>query len=155
MQSTSNVWSDESAKLQACVERICAERHATVPLSTYRLQLNNRFHFEDARKLVPYLGRLGVTHLYSSPILMAREGSQHGYDIIDHSKLNPEIGTEDDFRQLVAELKRHGMGLLLDIVPNHMGVGNGNNPWWQDVLQNGRTSNYADFFDIDWVPLKP
>ena len=155
MQSTSNVWSDESAKLQACVERICAERHATVPLSTYRLQLNNRFHFEDARKLVPYLCRLGVTHLYSSPILMAREGSQHGYDIIDHSKLNPEIGTEDDFRQLVAELKRHGMGLLLDIVPNHMGVGNGNNPWWQDVLQSGRTSNYADFFDIDWVPLKP
>ena len=155
MQSTSNVWSDETAGLSACLQRISAERHGTIPLSTYRVQLNNRVHFEDARRLVPYLCRLGVTHLYSSPILMAREGSQHGYDIIDHSKLNPEIGTEDDFRQLVAELKRHGMGLLLDIVPNHMGVGNGNNPWWQDVLQNGRTSVYADFFDIDWEPLKP
>ncbi len=155
MQSTSNMWSGESADLSACLDRISAERHRAIPLSTYRVQLNNRFHFEDARKLVPYLSQLGVTHLYSSPILMARKGSQHGYDIIDHSKLNPEIGTEADFRQLVAELKRHGMGLLLDIVPNHMGVGNGNNPWWQDVLQNGRTSVFADFFDIDWEPLKP
>lgn len=155
MQSTSNVRSGESAELHACLERICEERHAAIPLSTYRLQLNNRFHFEDARKLVPYLCRLGITHLYSSPILMARAGSQHGYDIIDHSKLNPEIGTEDDFRRLVEELKCHGMGLLLDVVPNHMGVGNGDNPWWQDVLQNGRTSIYADFFDIDWEPLKP
>ncbi len=153
MQSTSNVWSGESSELFTCLKRISSEK--TAPLSTYRLQLNNRFHFEDARKLVPYLRRLGVTHLYSSPILMARAGSQHGYDIIDHSKLNPEIGTEEEFRQLVGELKRHGMGLVLDIVPNHMGVGNGNNPWWQDVLQNGRTSIYADFFDIDWEPLKP
>lgn len=155
MQTTSKEWGDESAELSACLQRVCTERLATVPLSTYRLQLNNRFHFEDARKLVPYLCRLGITHLYSSPILMARAGSQHGYDIIDHSKLNPEIGTEENFRELVAELKRHGMGLLLDIVPNHMGVGNGDNPWWQDVLQNGRTSIYADFFDIDWEPLKP
>src|SRR5690349_3668787 len=84
MQSTSNVWSAETSELSACLERISSGR--TVPVSTYRLQLNNRFHFEDARKLVPYLCRLGITHLYSSPILMAREGSQHGYDIIDHSQ---------------------------------------------------------------------
>ncbi len=155
LQETGNVPTGESLELSACLERISAEANTHVPLSTYRLQLNNRFHFKDARRLVPYLDKLGVSHLYSSPILMAREGSQHGYDIIDHSKLNPEIGTEEEFRELALELKQRGMGLLLDIVPNHMGVGHGNNPWWQDVLQNGRTSIYADFFDIDWNPLKP
>jgi (1->4)-alpha-D-glucan 1-alpha-D-glucosylmutase len=146
---------DELSELCACLERVSADKPKSFPLSTYRLQLNNRFRFEDARKLVPYLYRLGIAHVYTSPILMARSGSQHGYDIIDHNRLNPEIGTEAEFRQLVAELKQRGMGLLLDIVPNHMGVGHGTNPWWQDVLQNGRTSMYADFFDIDWEPLKP
>ena len=136
------------------MERI-AEKRAMRPLSTYRLQFNKNFHFDDARRLVAYLGQLGVSHCYASPILMARAGSQHGYDIIDHNRLNPEIGTEAEFRSLVAELKSHGMGLLLDIVPNHMGVGHGTNPWWQDVMQNGRSSAYADFFDIDWEPLKP
>ena len=87
---------------------------------------------------------------------MARAGSQHGYDIIDHSKLNPEIGTEEEFRRAVRGAESNAAwGCLLDIVPNHMGVGHGDNPWWQDVLQNGRTSIYADFFDIDWEPLKP
>ncbi len=146
---------NELTELCGCLERLYAEKPKTFPLSTYRLQLNNRFRFEDARKLVVYLHRLGIGHMYTSPILMARAGSQHGYDIIDHNLLNPEIGTENDFRQLVAELKQRKMGLLLDIVPNHMGVAYGNNPWWQDVLQNGRTSAYADFFDIDWEPLKP
>ena len=106
-------------------------------------------------QLIPYLWKLGISHCYSSPILKARAGSQHGYDIIDHNQLNPEIGTEDEFRRLATELKQRGMGLLLDTVPNHMGVGAGDNPWWQDVLQNGRASTYADFFDIDWEPLKP
>jgi (1->4)-alpha-D-glucan 1-alpha-D-glucosylmutase len=119
------------------------------------MQFQADWRFEDARRLVPYLHALGVTHLYSSPILKARAGSTHGYDIVDHNAINPEIGTEDDFRALVRDLKAAGMGVLLDIVPNHMGVGYGTNPWWQDVLENGRASAFAEFFDIDWEPLKP
>ncbi len=125
------------------------------PLSTYRLQFSKDFRFEDARRLVGYLRELGVSHCYASPILKARSGSNHGYDIVDHNQLNPEIGTEQEFRALVAELKNHGMGLILDTVPNHMGLGHGTNPWWQDVLENGRASAYADYFDIDWDALKP
>ncbi len=154
MQTASNVLNGTAAELCDCFERLSIEKVKSIPLSTYRVQFNNRFHFQDARELIPYLQNLGITHLYSSPILKAREGSQHGYDIIDHNRVNPEIGTEDEFRQLATELKARGMGLLLDIVPNHMGVGYGNNPWWQDVVQNGRTSIYAEFFDIDWEPLK-
>jgi len=146
---------DETTALCACLNDLLREKSGTVPLSTYRLQFNRGFRFEDARQLVPYLAKLGISHCYASPILKARAGSTHGYDIIDHTQLNPEIGSEEEFRQLVAELKTHGMGLVLDTVPNHMGVGHGDNPWWQDVLQNGRTSAYADFFDIDWGPLKP
>ena len=146
---------EQTSELTQCFERIWAEKRALTPLSTYRFQFNGGFRFEDARKLVPYLAQLGVSHCYASPILKARAGSQHGYDIIDHTQLNPEIGSEGDFRNLVAELKSHGMGLILDTVPNHMGIGHGGNPWWQDVMQNGRTSTYADFFDIDWEPLKP
>lgn len=155
MQTSSPVLAVPSTELSECFERIAAEKQAARPLSTYRLQFNNRFHFEDARRLVSYLSQLGISHCYASPILKARAGSQHGYDIIDHNQLNPEIGTEEEFRSLVAELKAHGMGLVLDTVPNHMGVGHGTNPWWQDVMQNGRTSAYADFFDIAWEPLKP
>jgi (1->4)-alpha-D-glucan 1-alpha-D-glucosylmutase len=154
MQTVSNLLNGTAMELCDCFERLSAEKLESIPLSTYRLQLNNQFHFQDAQKLIPYLQKLGITHLYSSPILKAREGSQHGYDIIDHNQVNPEIGTEEEFRQLATELKARGMGLLLDIVPNHMGVGYGNNPWWHDVLQNGRTSIYAEFFDIDWEPLK-
>ncbi len=142
-------------ELTECLERLAAEKRDVSPLSTYRLQFNRNLHFEDARRLVPYLSRLGVSHCYTSPLLKARPGSDHGYDIVDHNQLNPEIGSEEEFRSLVSELKAHGMGLILDIVPNHMGVGYGTNPWWQDVLQNGRTSAYAGFFDIDWEPLKP
>jgi len=155
MQVTSIAVIDETSELCACLEDLKRSKLAGIPLSTYRLQFNKSFRFEDARRLVPYLAKLGITHCYSSPILKARSGSPHGYDIIDHSQLNPEIGTELEFREFVAELKNHGMALLLDMVPNHMGVGHGDNPWWQDVLQNGRTSEYADFFDIDWEPLKP
>ena len=155
MQTSLPVQTVQSLELSECFERIAAVKHAARPLSTYRLQFNNRFHFDDARQLVPYLSQLGVSHCYASPILKARAGSQHGYDIIDHNQLNPEIGSEEEFQNLVAELKANGMGLILDTVPNHMGVGHGTNPWWQDVMQNGRTSDYADFFDIDWEPLKP
>jgi (1->4)-alpha-D-glucan 1-alpha-D-glucosylmutase len=125
------------------------------PRATYRLQFHSGFTLKDALKLVPYLSSVGISHLYASPILQARAGSMHGYDIVDHNRINPEVGSEEDLRALVAELRSRGMGLVLDTVPNHMGVGFGDNPWWQDVLENGRTAEHANFFDIDWSPLKP
>ena len=145
----------ESAGLAECLDRLAARQHADRPISTYRLQFNREFRFVDARALVPYLHALGITHCYSSPLLKARAGSAHGYDITDHNSLNPEIGSEEEFQALISELRVNGMALILDTVPNHMGVGHGDNPWWQDVLQNGRSSAYADFFDIDWEPFKP
>ena len=154
MRSSPAALALESSGLSECLDRLAASKQANRPLAMYRLQLRREFGFEDARQLVPYLNRLGITHCYASPILRARAGSQHGYDIEDHNAINPEIGTPEEFRSLVAELKAHGMGLVLDIVPNHMGVGHGTNPWWQDVLENGRTSQYAEFFDIDWEPFK-
>ncbi|AHY45479.1 malto-oligosyltrehalose synthase [Rubrobacter radiotolerans] len=122
-----------------------------VPRATYRLQLNGEFTFQDAEGLVPYLARLGVSDLYASPYMEARSGSTHGYDIVDHGRLNPEIGTEEDYERLVNALHEHGMGQLLDWVPNHMGVGP-DNSWWLDVLENGPASRYASFFDIEWRP---
>jgi (1->4)-alpha-D-glucan 1-alpha-D-glucosylmutase len=120
-----------------------------IPSATYRLQFNRNFRFADARALVPYLHELGISDLYASPIFKARPGSAHGYDITDPTQLNPELGSEEDFEELVAELKRHDMGLVLDIVPNHMSA-TVDNPWWADVLENGRSSPYASYFDIDW-----
>ena len=123
-------------------------------LATYRVQMHAEFTLEQARRIVPYLDRLGVSHLYSSPILKAREGSTHGYDVVDPTVVNPELGTDDDRRSLVGELHGRGMGLLLDIVPNHMGIGPAN-PFWEDVLRHGRRSRYAAWFDIDWdVPTE-
>jgi (1->4)-alpha-D-glucan 1-alpha-D-glucosylmutase len=121
-----------------------------IPLATYRLQLNRELRFEDARGLVPYLHRLGISDLYTSPILRARQGSRHGYDVVDPTQLNPELGNEADFEALSRELKEYGMGLLLDIVPNHMAA-SPENPLWRDLLENGRCSPYASFFDIDWA----
>ncbi len=144
----------ETAGLSECLDRLAATKGRNRPLSTYRLQFQRGFRFQDARYLVPYLHALGITHCYSSPILKSRPGSMHGYDITDHNQLNPELGTEEEFQDFVRELKSAGMGLVLDIVPNHMGVGHGSNPWWQDVLENGQASRYAQFFDIDWRPLK-
>ncbi len=119
------------------------------PRATYRLQFNAGFGFEAARRIVPYLASLGISHLYASPLTMARPGSGHGYDVIDFNRLNPELGDEAAFEALVALLHAHGMGLILDFVPNHMGVGT-DNPWWLDVLEWGQESPYASFFDIDW-----
>jgi (1->4)-alpha-D-glucan 1-alpha-D-glucosylmutase len=127
------------------------EAPARIPVATYRLQLHKGFRFTDAIDLVPYLAKLGVSHVYASPFLKARPGSVHGYDVVDHNRINPEIGTEAELERLIAELRRHGMGLVLDVVPNHMGVLHGGNPWWQDVLEKGRASPYAKFFDIDWL----
>src|SRR5581483_802468 len=125
-----------------------------IPVAMYRFQFNRNFTFRDATQLVPYLASLGITHCYASPYLRARPGSMHGYDIIDHNALNPEIGSPEDYEQFVAELHRHGMGQVLDIVPNHMGVMGADNAWWLDVLENGEASAYADYFDIDWEPVK-
>lgn len=105
--------------------------------------------------MLPYLARLGISHLYVSPILTARSGSMHGYDIVDHGRVNPELGGEDDLRRLVGDLRGLGMGLIVDIVPNHMAVGNHDNEWWMDVLRWGRESPYASFFDIDWNAPDP
>ena len=117
--------------------------------STYRVQLNASFTLADARRIVPYLERLGVSHLYCSPVLKARRGSTHGYDVVDPTVVNPEIGTEEEFRELSRELHAREMGVLLDIVPNHMGTGP-ENPYWDDVLKHGERSRYAPWFDIDW-----
>lgn len=125
-----------------------------IPVATYRLQFNRNFTFAQATKIVPYLAQLGISHCYASPYLRARPGSMHGYDIVDHNQLNPEIGTPEEFDELVETLHRYGMGQILDIVPNHMGVMGADNSWWLDVLENGEASNHAEFFDIDWQPLK-
>jgi (1->4)-alpha-D-glucan 1-alpha-D-glucosylmutase len=119
------------------------------PSATYRIQFNLSFRFADARDLVPYLHDLGISDLYASPRFKARKGSSHGYDVIDPQRINSELGTEREFEELVQRLQDYGMGLLLDIVPNHMAA-SAENPWWTDVLQNARSSPYADFFDIDW-----
>jgi (1->4)-alpha-D-glucan 1-alpha-D-glucosylmutase len=126
------------------------------PLSaTARLQFHKDFPIGAATSLIGYFAELGISHLYASPLLKARPGSTHGYDIVDHNQVNPELGGEPALRGLVAELRRHDMGLILDIVPNHMGVGGADNAWWLDVLEWGRASIYADFFDIDWDPPDP
>ncbi len=125
-----------------------------IPLSTYRLQFNREFTFTDAADLVSYLDRLGVSHAYASPYLKARAGSVHGYDIVDHNELNPEIGDGDSFHHFVHTLRDHGMGQILDLVPNHMGIFGDDNVWWLDVLENGPASAYAVFFDIEWRPTK-
>jgi (1->4)-alpha-D-glucan 1-alpha-D-glucosylmutase len=126
-----------------------------VPSATYRLQFNQGFTFRDARDLVPYLQGLGISDCYASPVLRARAGSSHGYDICDHSRLNPELGGEEDFEDFAAALREHGMGLILDAVPNHMGIADPGNAWWMDVLENGPGSPNAAFFDIDWHPVNP
>ena len=125
-----------------------------IPASTYRLQFNGQFRFSDAREIVPYLHHLGISDIYASPYFKAREGSLHGYDILDQNSLNPEIGSEDDYDELVGALHSREMGQILDIVPNHMCIEGQGNAYWMDVLENGPSSTYADFFDIDWRPVK-
>jgi (1->4)-alpha-D-glucan 1-alpha-D-glucosylmutase len=122
----------------------------STPIATYRLQLNARFGFDQAAAIVPYLNALGISHLYASPFLKARAGSGHGYDVVDHNTLNPELGGEPAFRRLTAALAQADMGLILDFVPNHMGVNYADNAWWLDVLEWGPESPHAASFDIDW-----
>jgi len=128
---------------------------ADVPRATYRVQLHGGFTFAEAHERIAYMAALGVSHLYSSPFFKARPGSNHGYDLVDHNTVNPEIGTREDLDRLTAELREHEMGMVLDFVPNHMGIGTSDNTWWLDVLENGPSSLYAPYFDIDWAPVKP
>jgi (1->4)-alpha-D-glucan 1-alpha-D-glucosylmutase len=124
-----------------------------IPIATYRLQLSADFNFDAAASVAPYLRALGITHLYASPFMKARKGSTHGYDIIDHAEFNPELGGEAGFERLSAALKEQDLGLILDFVPNHVGVHFADNPWWLDVLEWGQTSPHAVSFDIDWELL--
>jgi (1->4)-alpha-D-glucan 1-alpha-D-glucosylmutase len=124
-----------------------------IPLATYRLQLTADFNFERAAEVVPYLKALGITHLYASPFMKARQGSTHGYDVVDHTKLNPELGGEAGFAKLSDALCAHDLGLILDFVPNHVGVHFADNPWWLDMLEWGPASPHAGAFDIDWDQL--
>ena len=133
----------------------CCSDLLSVPVATYRLQFNSEFGFEAARRILPYLHDLGISHIYASPYFKAKVGSAHGYDITDHNSLNPEVGTKQEYEAFIAEMKKLGMGQILDIVPNHMCVESSDNLWWFDVLENGPSSPYASFFDIDWDPEKP
>jgi (1->4)-alpha-D-glucan 1-alpha-D-glucosylmutase len=124
------------------------------PRATYRMQFHKGFTFAHAAALAPHLANLGVSHLYASPILAARAGSTHGYDVVDHARINPELGGEAGFRALCAALRAHDIGIIVDIVPNHMAVGGADNPCWLDLLENGRDSVFANMFDIDWEPAQ-
>ncbi len=123
--------------------------------ASQRLQFHKGFTLDDAVALVPYFARLGISHLYASPLLSARAGSMHGYDVVDPTTVNPELGGEAALRRLVAALRQHDMGLILDIVSNHMAVGGADNPWWLDLLEWGRLSPYCEFFDIQWHSPDP
>jgi (1->4)-alpha-D-glucan 1-alpha-D-glucosylmutase len=131
-----------------------ALRMIRIPTCTYRLQFNRWFTFSQAREIVPYLDALGVSDVYASPYFQASPDSLHGYDITDHNKLNPAIGSRADYDAWIAQLHAHSMGQVLDFVPNHVGIADSRNLWWMDVLENGPSSRYAPFFDIDWQPLK-
>jgi len=130
------------------------KQHPRIPSCTYRLQFNRWFTFAQAREIVPYLHELGVSDAYASPYFQASAESLHGYDITDHNKFNAAIGSREEYDAWVAELHAHGMGQVLDFVPNHMGIAEPGNEWWMDVLENGPSSMYAPYFDIDWRPIK-
>jgi (1->4)-alpha-D-glucan 1-alpha-D-glucosylmutase len=125
-----------------------------VPRATYRLQLRREFNFRHARSALPYLAGLGISHLYLSPIFAARSGSAYGYDVVDHCAINPELGTPEEFRSLAVDARKHGLGIVLDIVPNHTAIAPNGNRWWLDVVENGPAARFADYFDIDWTPVR-
>ena len=148
------LWPDDEVKeiFNTVAKNLPASRK--LPGATYRLQFNHQFKFSDAKSIVSYLHELGISDVYASPYFMAQKGSLHGYDILNPNLLNPEIGTEPEYEEFIRELESHGMGQILDIVPNHMCITGNENIWWMDVLENGPSSLYADFFDIDWNPVK-
>lgn len=158
---SASVMLDQTLDTAQLIEKILSDVKKTlkerqhVPTATYRFQFNREFTFKQAREQLDYLKRLGISDLYASPYFRARKDSMHGYDIADHNQLNPNIGTQEDYDDMVAQLHRQGMSQLLDTVPNHMGIGETTNTWWMDVLENGQASLYAPYFDIDWEPLNP
>jgi len=124
----------------------------TPPRATYRLQLHRDFGFDDVARIAPYLAQLGISHVYTSPFLKARPGSMHGYDIVAHDELNPELGGAAGYLRMIEALHANDLKLIIDFVPNHMGVGGSDNPLWLDVLEWGSESRYAGWFDIEWEP---
>lgn len=148
--------SDQEDLVEKIYEKIKEDQQLRqhFPGATYRFQFNRFFTFDQAQAQINYLKRLGITDLYASPYFKARAESMHGYDICDHNTLNPSIGNQKDYDQMVNELHRHDLYQILDIVPNHMGIGEPCNTWWMDVLENGPSSLFATYFDIDWNPLK-
>src|SRR3954469_25805885 len=124
-----------------------------LPLATYRVQLHKGFGFNAAASIAEYLDELGVTDLYTSPFLRAAPGSNHGYDVLDHQQLNPELGTPADHAAMCSAVREKGLGHVLDIVPNHMGIGSGNS-LWMDLLENGPSARAARYFDVEWRPVK-
>jgi (1->4)-alpha-D-glucan 1-alpha-D-glucosylmutase len=149
---------DPAAHNHACTVKSVVQEALTVktiPGATYRLQLNKNFTLRDAEALVGYLHDLGISDAYISPIQQARPGSLHGYDICDHSRINAELGGEEAFNAFANTLRKHAMGLIIDVVPNHMGINHPSNGWWMDVLENGPSSKHARNFDIDWHPVNP
>jgi (1->4)-alpha-D-glucan 1-alpha-D-glucosylmutase len=128
--------------------------HPSIPTATYRFQLRREFGFRDAEPLAGYLRDLGISQVYTSPFFKAAPGSSHGYDISDHNQLNPEVGSAEDFEAFAAALREAQLGLVVDFVPNHMGIADSGNAWWMDVLEHGQGSPFASYFDIDWDPTK-
>nr|MBU1328676.1 malto-oligosyltrehalose synthase [Candidatus Omnitrophota bacterium] len=134
---------------------ICRKIKAVfIPSSVYRIQLNREFTFRHAIAMVPYLNELGIEAVYCSPYFQASPGSMHGYNVTDPTRINPEIGSTEDYELFCSTLAHNGLGQIADVVPNHMGITGNNNPWWNDVLENGPSSLYARYFDIDWRPIK-
>ena len=124
------------------------------PSSTYRIQLNKHCTFRQVMEYVPTLSEMGISHVYLAPFLEARPGSVHGYDIVNHSRINPEVGSKEDLQQLSKLLHSYDMGIIADVVPNHMSASSTHNFWWYDLLENGPASQFASYFDIDWFPSK-
>lgn len=165
-QPVETLWNNETMR-QVCAALARARPHegeraevrrrqlSRVPRATYRLQLHRGFGFDDAARIVPYLAMLGISHVYCSPIHRARPGSMHGYDVVSHDEVNPELGGMPAFERFTLALQRHGMSQLIDLVPNHMGVLGTDNRWWMDVLANGMASRHATYFDIHWQSLTP
>jgi (1->4)-alpha-D-glucan 1-alpha-D-glucosylmutase len=139
--------------LDPAIEAVVSRRH--IPWATYRLQFNQTFTFREARRLVPYLDDLGIGDCYASPLFKTCFDDSHGYDICDHTAFNPALGGPEEFEAFAADLQARGMGLILDVVPNHMGISGARNGWWMDVLENGPSSPFSCYFDIDWRPVKP
>src|SRR3954471_24676972 len=129
-----------------------SQRINRIPVSTYRLQLGPDLTLDQVTALLPYLDKLGISDIYLSPLFRARAESSHGYDVVDHGTIDPAIGDLQSFSRMAAAAGELGMGILLDVVPNHMGINDPANLWWLDVLENGEGSYFADFFDIEWSP---